>query len=226
MLNSVIKRMAEADPPSQTTCSRGHNIPSVGHILGAFSLQDSNVLNIYIVGSHLWETCRSSSDWDLVIVVNELLSVKPLNHHKGNIEAFIISKKDYVEQINKHSFQLLLTVWLPRIFVVKELFDPRTVFCLSLESLISALSQHKERDFRIAQKHFLKDNRSKARKILIHCIRYVDLGVQVKTGGQITDYTSTNTYREEILDNHCKEWSELLATVSPIFDSLWTAFLS
>ena len=212
--------------PPQITCSRGHPIPSTGHILRAFSLQDINVLNIYVVGSHLWETCRSSSDWDLVIVVKEISSAKPLNHHKGNIEAFILSKEQYIEQINTQSLQLLLTVWLPKVLVIKELFNPRTAFQLSMESLVSALNQHRERDFRIARKHFIKEDRNKARKILLHCIRYIDLGIQIKSSGQITDYVSANQYREAILDDHSEDWCELLEVVGPIFDSLWTAFLS
>ena len=217
--------MAEVRPP-QITCSRGHPIPSTGHILRAFSLQDLNVLNIYVVGSHLWETCRSCSDWDLVIVVKEISSAKPLNHHKGNIEAFILSKEQYIEQINTQSLQLLLTLWLPNVLVIKELFNPRTAFHLSMESLVSALNQHRERDFRIARKHFIKEDRNKARKILLHCIRYIDLGIQIKTSGQITDYVSANQYRQAILDDHSEDWCELLEVVGPIFDSLWTAFLS
>lgn len=216
----------EVRPPIQSTCTRGHPIPYVGHILRAFSLKDPDVLNIYVVGSHLWETCHSSSDWDLVIVVNEISSVKPLNHHKGNIEAFILSKEQYVEQLNKHSLQLLLTLWLPKVLVIKELFNPRTAFHLSIESLVSAINQHRERDFRIARKHFIKEDRNKAKKILLHCIRYIDLGIQMKTAGQISDYASTNQYKEVILDNHSDDWYKLLEVVGPVFDSLWTTFLS
>ena len=217
-----------AQGSSHHLCSRGHAIPSIGRMLASFDIQDQNVLNIYIVGSHMWETCHNSSDWDLVIVVEKLSSPKPLNHHKGNLEAFILSKEQYVELLNTHSLQLLLTLWLPKMCVMREKFNPRdpSVFTFSKNSLVRALEHHRERDFKISRKHFLKDDRKTAKKILLHCVRYIDMGVQIKTCGQISSYVSANQYREVILDSHCEEWSDLLAAVSPVFDQLWTELLS
>lgn len=211
---------------SRPTCTREHRIPSIGKILTAFSLEDRHVLNIYVVGSHLWGTCRSSSDWDLIIVVSELLSVKPLNHHKGHLEAFVLSKEQYLEQVTKHSLHLLITLWLPKVLVIREKFDPMINFHLSPESLASTLLQDKERDFRVARKHFIKGDRDKAKLILVHSIRYLDLGIQIKNSSQVSNYMSANQYRGPFLGNYSEEWCELLEEVGPVFDRLWTTFVS
>ena len=215
--------MAVAD---HGTCSKGHSLPLVTSIVDAFGLQESNVLCVYLVGSHLWNTCQVSSDFDLVIILKELSAPKPLNHHKRNLEAFILSKEQYIEQLNSHSLQLLITLWLPKECVLRELFDPRKYFHLSRDNLVSAIEHHKERDFRVAQKHFLKDDKKKSKKILLHSVRYLCLAVQIKTTGKITDYSEANQFKEEILGNYCQDWAELLCTVNPIVDNLLSSLLS
>ena len=84
-----------AERSVKSDCSRGHEKPGLNSIITAFDLEDSNILNAYIVGSHLWETCHKNSDWDLVIVLDKLSSPKPLNLHRSNQEAFILSTEQY-----------------------------------------------------------------------------------------------------------------------------------
>ncbi len=211
---------------SEQTCSKGHSFPSVGSVLKLFNLKQSNVLGMYVVGSHLWNTCHTSSDFDLIIIVEQQSSIKPLNHHKGNVEAFIISREKYIEQLSNHSLQLLITLWIPKTCILKEELNPRTHFYFSRDTLTSAIDHHKERDIRIAQKHFMKNDRMKAKKVLLHFIRYLDLAVQIKQLGEIVDYSCANVYREQVLGNYSSDWQELLMTVNPIIHNLWSSLIS
>ena len=102
-------------------CSKGHEKPALSSIIAAFDLKDSEVLNAYVVGSHLWETCRKNSDWDLVIILDKLSAPKPLNLHRSNLEAFILSLDQYSELIQTHSMQILITVWLPECCILREM---------------------------------------------------------------------------------------------------------
>lgn len=201
-------------------CSRGHERPALSSIIAAFDLQDSNVLNAYVVGSHLWETCRKNSDWDLVIVLDKLPSPKLLNLHQSNLEAFILSADQYTELIQTHSMQVLITVWLPQCCVLRESVDPKKIFRLSQPALIAALEHSKERDLKIAEKHFCKSNSKKAKKVLLHCMQYLNLGAQISTKGAISDYTSANEYRETILGNYSGQWHNVIASVQHIIDQL------
>ncbi len=218
--------MASKIGSERLTCPKNHVLPLLGCVLKLFNLDQSNVLAIYVVGSHLWMTCQTSSDFDLVIIVKKLSSLKPLNHHKGNIEAFIIPEDQYIEQLSDHSLQLLITLWIPKIFILKEEFNPRAYFCLSNDSLVSAIQKHKERDFRIAQKHFVKSDKIKAKKILLHFIRYMVLAIQIKNVDKITDYSAANVYRDQVLGNCSSDWHELLITIVPIVDNLWSSLIS
>ena len=131
-----------------------------------------------------------------------------------------------MSKITSHSLQLLITLWLPNECILRELFDPKTQFQFSRDILVSAIAHHRERDFRVAQKHFLKDDKKKAKKILLHFIRYLSLAVQIKTVGRITDYSEANQFKEEVLGNYSQDWAVLLCAVDPIIENLWTSLLA
>ena len=212
-----------ADKTERKLCPKGHECPELKQIIRTLDLHESDVLNAYIVGSHLWGTCHKHSDWDLVIVVGKLASHKPLNLHKGQIEAFILSKSDYVEQIQDHSMQVLVTLWVPDVFILTEHMDPKVLFCFNKSALLKSLAHTKDRDLRVAEKHFRKSDSKLSKKVLLHCIRYLCLATQVKTMGCIQEYEAGYDHRRVVMDDYSKSWEELLSTVRPIIDELWAA---
>ena len=214
--------MAKSPAPVKKRCPKGHECPEITHIMRTFSQEEQEVLNVYIVGSHMWGTCHKTSDWDLVIVMDNLSSPKPLNLHKSNLEAFILSKEQYCSLIATHLMQVLLTLWLPSECILKENFNPRTVFRFSKDALVSSLEHSKERDLRVSEKHFNKHDTTQAKKILLHCLRYLDLGVQIKKNQCISDYTSGNQHREVVYGIYDTEWAEVMQVLQPIIDRLWT----
>ena len=211
--------MAERD--RATRCPKGHECPTLARIFRTLNLQDSDVLNVYIVGSHMWGTCSKHSDWDLVIVTKQLDSLKPLNTHKGNLEAFILSSEDFVQFTRDHSMQVLLTLWLPGGCVLLERLDARQCFQFDQTALVKSLEHSKDRDLRIAEKHFQKGDRRKAKKILLHCVRYLELGAQIREEGRVVDYGGANAHLVELFDSPTESWEELLGIVQPTLGQLW-----
>ena len=78
-----------------------------------------------------------------------------------------------------------------------------------------SLEHSRDRDVRIVEKHFRKGE-------LIHCLRYLELGSQVRENGNVTDYNAASSHRVMILDNPSETWSELEESVQPVMDHLWT----
>ena len=219
----AIDSMAAA---GRMTCPKGHECPDLLRVIRTLDLQDKDVLNVYIVGSHLWATCHKNSDWDLIVVVEKLSSRKPLNVHKGNFEAFVLSRSDYVSLVQDHSMQVLISLWLPSVCVLRETFAAISVFHFDKSSLLKALEHSKERDVRIAEKHFNKSDSTQARKVLLHCIRYLNLGNQIKDTGMIRDYTAANEFRAVVLECYSTEWKDLMSTVGPVIEQLWSEVTS
>ena len=218
--------MAEA-LAAKTRCPKGHECPTLQRVFRTLNLQEADVLNVYLVGSHMWGTCSKHSDWDLVIVVRQLASAKPINKHKSNIEAFILSREDFTQFVRDHLMQVLLVLWLPRECVLLEKFDPqKSWFVFDQEALVKSLAHSRERDMRIAEKHFQKGDRSKAKKVLLHCMRYLEMGAQIRESGRITDYPAASSQRTVIFENLSAVWSELEEELRPVMDALWTRIIS
>lgn len=160
----------------------------------------------------------------MVIVVEHLNFSRPQNAHRGSLDAFILSKEHYKDQLEAHFMQVLVTLWLPQKCILQQTFDPRTSFEFSERKLIISLTASRERDLKIAEKHFRKGNSSRAKKVLVHCIRYLDLGVQMKSVGErgILDYSSPNRFREQVLSDYSQKWEELMVSVQCVLDDLWS----
>lgn len=211
------------DTEEVRVCGAGHRFPNLMQIIHTFGLDEENVLCVYVCGSHLWGTCHKRSDWDLIVLVEKMQGEKPVNTHKGQLEAFIVSKSDYTTMVRAHSMQVMMTLWLPRSFVLKEDFQLRTQFQFKQETLMVSLSGTKERDFRVAQKHFAKSNQAQGRKVLFHLICYLLLSKQIKQLGSIADYTCVRQYKDLVIDDDAPSWEEFLLKVQPIVDQLWAS---
>lgn len=214
--------MADA---AKMRCPKGHQRPTLQHVFRTLKLQDSDVLNVYLVGSHMWGTCHKNSDWDLVIILRTLTTAKPINTHKANIEAFLLSKEQFMQLLREHSMQVLVVLWLPQECVLVEKFSPIASFNLDREALARSLDHSRERDLRIAEKHFGKGDASRARKVLLHCARYLELGAQLRENGRITDYHAASSHQAVILGNCAETWADLLGDVTPVLDRLWTRII-
>ena len=214
------------DTEEMRSCDAGHRFPSLAQIVRTFGIDEGNVLCAYVCGSHLWGTCHKRSDWDLIIVVEKLSGDKPVNTHKGQLEAFIVSKSDYISMVRAHSMQVLMTLWLPRSFVLKEQLQLKTRFRLEQDTLMASLGDTKERDFRVAQKHFAKSNQAQGKKVLFHFITYLLLSSQIKQLGSIADYTCVHQYRDQVMEDDVTTWEEFLSKVQPIVDQLWPSLIA
>ena len=218
-------------------CPSGHECPTLPRIFRALRLREADVLNVYIVGSHMWGSCTRKSDWDFVIVAKQLDSSKPINAHKGIIEAFILSKEQFIHFLKDHSVQVLQTLWLARKFVLREMCDGKALFKLDRTALVESLQKLRERDFRVAEKHFRKGDRERVWKTLLHCLRSLELGAQVGEEGRVREYGGAERHREAILGGlrrsreegremsgeEGEEWSweEVREKVERIVDSVW-----
>ncbi|XP_011409098.1 PREDICTED: uncharacterized protein LOC105316009, partial [Amphimedon queenslandica] len=173
--------MASSDEVEAKRCPKGHEIPSVPRILQTFSLVESDVLCVYVVGSHLWGTCSKHSDWDLVIITSSAKRTGPaaVNVHKHKLDAWILSMDEYTGFIKDHLMQALITVWLPQCFVMKQTINPKILFEYSREKLAAAVDKMHRRDMEVARKHFIKSDCRGGLKIVRHCLRQMELALGI-----------------------------------------------
>ena len=196
-------------------CSNGHEPPKVPFIASCFSLEQSKLLRVLVVGSHLWGSCSKKSDWDLVIVVDRPKAdgSKAINAHKGNIDAWIVAVEDYIAFLREHLIQALLTIWIPDKLVLmkKESFDPIKRFSFSSVAMNAAIEKLYERDTRVAAKHFSKGDPVAGWKIVKHLTRQLGLCTQIVQSGSICDYTHYEGLDYLSVSSSWEEIQEVLA---------------
>ena len=202
--------------PTRQMCPRGHEMPPLSSILKAFSLDEKSVLDVWIVGSHVWGTCTKHSDWDMVIILNS--HPTPINAHKNKMDAWILSSNDYQSYIKEHLIQALITIWLPEPFALKRTSDPKTYFNLSQPLLAASVEKMYERDMRVALKHHAKNDINGSIKVLRHCLRQMCLSLQIYNHLCILDYTVISQEEETLKMRECDKevsWEELVSIVKP-----------
>lgn len=168
-------------------------------------ITDKNVLNVYLMGSRLWGTATENSDYDLIVVVRDLDSFEGLKSAKsthGNlVDTTIITTKLYQERINNHDFLETVTLFLPKEYVLKEIFKPKRPK-FNHKKWQDTIEYRISRDVAYANKNTVKGKIKRASKTRYMCLNTIMIADQiynhVKTGSEI-DFTIAKKLRKPII---------------------------
>ena len=76
------------------------------------------LFNVYVIGSRVWGTATSKSDWDVIIVTDN--KNNNVFQSVDNIDAYILDKHQWREELNNHRFVCWLTLFLPESAIWKN----------------------------------------------------------------------------------------------------------
>lgn len=177
-------------------------------VLKKLSLPSDSVLNVYLLGSRLWGTQTSQSDYDLVVVMREWAAPKPETVHNGLFDARVLSKEGFVAKLAENELESLKCCWLPAPHILREAIPAQKL--LETEAggvdrarLRAGIMERTEKDLAKAAKFLEKGKRVEGGKILLHAIRLQLLGGQILQTGRITDFgVLTEMLEERGLDRH------------------------
>ena len=187
---------------------------SIEKISKCFKLANSDILNVYVVGSHMWGTVHKDSDWDLVVVV-KIWAGKPADMHSGLLDTHILSKEQFIEGLAVHNFRLIACVNAPLNCKLRETINFDKLFKLDKTKLRDSLFQENERDMRIAEKHASKGRVDAATKICVHTLRLLMIGEQICVEGRIVDFQRGREELDEVKYSYCSTWGDLSDCVMP-----------
>jgi len=168
-------------------------------VLGKLKIPAADVLNAYVIGSRLWGTATSQSDFDLVVVAASWPPSKPQTVHNGMFDAKVLSLANFEERLQQHEFEELKCCWLPEAFVLKETVPAVQLLKGGIDrvKLRHIVTERTEKDLAKAAKFIEKDKKYEGGKILLHALRLNVLGTQLAREGRITDYRAINPLLEE-----------------------------
>ena len=187
---------------------------SLEKISKSFKLTPSDILNVYLVGSHMWGTVHKDSDWDLVVVV-KAWTAKPADMHIGLMDAHILSKEQFLEALACHNFRLIACIFAPGNCRLKETVSLEKYFKLDKIKLRDSFFQENERDIRVAEKHANKGRVDVATKICVHTLRLLMIGEQICLEGGIVDFQRGREELDELKYSYFTSWDELSSFVMP-----------
>jgi predicted nucleotidyltransferase len=158
-------------------------------------IQDENVLNFYLFGSHVYRTNHENSDIDVILVAKTYFDAKDVNIH-------VYTTTQFQSLLNKGEIQMLECFFAPKEFVLKELVTFNLLFDKAFSenlrisiSTICSNSWVKGKKKLIIQGDY---DLNLALKSVYHSLRILDYGIQISENQKIIDFESSNWILHEL----------------------------
>jgi len=142
-------------------------------------LDADSVLNVYVVGSRVWGTASSKSDWDIIVVVEskKKMKRKGLTAAVDNIDAVVWDKEEWATEMCAHRFNCLLTLFLPQYAIWKEELSVSALPNLggiSLRLFAEKVVDTVGRDCKKLNKFYGKGKMDKVHRTFVHSLRMIE----------------------------------------------------
>lgn len=152
------------------------------------NVEKSNIIEMFLTGSRVYQTATEKSDWDIIVVVSKDLTGKSIN--RGDVNVNLFSKEDFNKQIKEGKM-----IVLESIFASDEFKYYGKMFPFVLEEDVFNFKTEKniKETFNKAYKNIhIEHNYLLGTKQLFHVIRTIEFAKQIKEHGKIVDFAASN----------------------------------
>eukprot|EP01083_Nonionella_stella_P125120 378323_1 len=141
-------------------------------------LNMDELLNVFVIGSRVWGTATSTSDWDVIVVTKHITPIAK-NKNKAfvsvdNIDAYILEQEQWKQELNDHRFVCWLTMFLPMDAIWKndlkmtnEMFNGK----IFADTLLKQI----DKDCKKLHRFYTKKKMDKVDKTFIHALRMCEV---------------------------------------------------
>lgn len=165
-------------------------------------------LNVYLVGSQIYGTARPDSDYDLILVCDGPYFYGLVFVENVQFQISIYHHQFFASELEKHLFLPVLCMFLPLEYRWMEKI--KFHFCLKLPNLRKATLQEASHNYQKAKRLFTKEkNPLKAKKNIVHGLRYLNYAKQLFESGSILQFIVENETYVQIMQNNFSEWNQL-----------------
>ena len=186
--------------------------------------KDSNILNAYLFGSHLYGTNLENSDKDYIIVTKEYVESDSTDIH-------FITEKEFQRSLDNHDIQALECYFAPEKFKYKE--TVKFNFNLDKKILRKSISTLCDNSWVKGEKKLTINadyDKYVGIKSIFHSIRIRDFGIQIANEGKIYDFSRYNYVYFELLKlsekYHRNElWDVIKKRYKELFNNLRSEFI-
>lgn len=138
------------------------------HLFESLRLKHPERFNVYLIGSRLWGTNNSNSDWD-ILIVGDFPADQLRSLHKSQYDVKLLSREEFINQIRAGSIIEVICYLLDKNEMLQSSFSVGHLQ-LDIDVIRNWLQDRQARDFEKAEKFWLKENRQAAWKIFRHIL--------------------------------------------------------
>lgn len=172
--------------------------------------------NIYLYGSHVYQTNGPKSDYDFIIVGKVATSSEKTEY--GDLHFY--STEDFTQLLKNQEISALECFFLPQKFKVERF---TLDYQLNLETLRSSCSQKSSNSWVKAKKKLLVENEPYlAQKSLFHSLRILKFAIELAETGKLSQFDSRLLWAE--INLLPMEWDLWVETFKPEYNSLKSKF--
>lgn len=152
-----------------------------------------NILQLYPFGSHVYGSANEASDYDFIVIVDQLPTVGSLERFpEQNIDLHYYTTREFQLKLDHHDIQALECYFLPN-----SLFESKIDFQFELDKhlLRPAISTIVNNSWVKGKKKLIVSgdyDQRLALKSIFHSIRILGLGIQIASHGKIINYKEYN----------------------------------
>lgn len=190
-------------------------IPTLETIIKASGIHPTRVFNVYLFGSQVYGTATSGSDWDIIMIANNIVESTEIRRGLFNIHVYTPDK--FKADLEWHRINNLECIYAPDWAKIKETikFDN---FRINRNKLRHSISHTSSNSWVKCRKKLEVENEYYIGvKSLFHSIRIPMFGTQIAEFGKITDFSCANWIWDKIKKNHWT-WTELDNEFRPIIN--------
>jgi predicted nucleotidyltransferase len=171
-----------------------------------YNIED--IVNIYLVGSYLFETNNENSDFDFSLIIkgDYFDGRRTLDDGLYNLNLYHV---DYFKLLIKEQcVDALMCLWIPEKFKIFETKNFDSLFRLNVKKLHQQFIHEASLNWNKAKGNFSK-NKKFSLKYVAHCFRKLMFAVQIWKNKKMIDYTAGNDYYKELFNQEYESWKEI-----------------
>jgi len=147
-------------------------------------MEMEDVVNCYIIGSRIWGTATSKSDWDMIVVIKNKKKMKKQGTTLtvDNIDAKIWDIEEWIEELKAHRFACWLTLFLPINAIWKQESSIDTlenVGGFSMTLFVDKLVDDVGKDCHKLNKFWTKGKMDRVHRTFVHSLRMIEISKQI-----------------------------------------------
>ena len=177
-------------------------------ICNTFGINQSDILNAYSYGSHVYGTATQDSDYDYILVHKPAFIGPDKNAFKENaksspdkkMQIISFSRTGFKAELQRFNMSCLECINLPEEFVLQKKMD-YNIERYDEKEFVKNIIIKASNSWHLAVVSHKEGNHDHAAKGIYHALRILEFALQIQTFGKIVNFPTAKLIKKVVADN-------------------------